>query len=44
MMQMQRNNFQIKTDNMATSKVNNTKSDQSTEKFGSVFNKMVAID
>lgn len=42
MMQMQRNNFQVKTDNMATSKVNNTKSDQSTERFGSVFNEMVA--
>lgn len=42
MMQMQRNNFQVKPDTLATSNVRNTKSDQSMEKFGSVFNELVS--
>ena len=42
MMQMQRNNFQVKTDTVATKNVNNTKNEQPTEKFGSVFNQLVA--
>ena len=41
MMQMQRNNFQVKTDTLATTNVRNTKSDQQPEKFGSVFNELV---
>ena len=42
MMQMQRNNFQVKTDNSASADVKNTKINQPAEKFGSVFNKVVA--
>lgn len=42
MMQMQRNNFQVKTDNSVSATVKNTKNNQSTEKFGTVFNKVVA--